>query len=85
MKLKHTQAKKARRASWFRRLGAIDDPHGSRYERRSYLKALRRLKRDHLQPKKPKTYGQQVVRIQRIRKKEDQFGNPKFILVRHAE
>lgn len=84
MKLKHTQAKKARRASAFHRVGAIDDPHGSRFEKRAYQKSLRRLKRDHLQSKEAKTYGEQVVRIQRIRKKTDQFGNPKFILVKHA-
>jgi hypothetical protein len=80
----HTMAKKARRASWFRSMGAKDTPFGSRFEVRKYFKALRRDKRSHLQPRRPKTFGEQVGRIQRIQKGHDQFGNPKYILVPHA-
>lgn len=86
MKLKHTQAKKARRASDFRSMGAKDTPWGSRYEKRATLGASKRkLKRDHLQPKKPKTFGLQVVRTQRVRLKEiGIFGAPVYKTIKHA-
>ena len=86
MKLKHTQAKKARRASAFRSTGAKDTPYGSAMEKRWTLGASERvLKRDHLQPKKPKTFGLQVVRTQRIRLKEtDIFGAPIYKTIKHA-
>lgn len=86
MKLKHTQAKKARRASAFRSMGAKDTPWGSRFEKRWTLGASKRkLKRDHLQPKTPKTFGLQVVRTQRVRLKETGiFGAPVYKTIKHA-
>ena len=73
MKQKHTQARKARRPSSFRSTGAHSS--GS---------AFRRVKRDHLQPARPKTYGYQVVRLQRIFLKKDRFGAPLYRVVKHA-
>ena len=86
MKLKHTQAKKARRASSFRSMGAKDTPFGSRFDHRVSLGASKRkLKRDHLQPKMPKTFGLQVVRTQRIRLKElNIFNEPVYKTIKHA-
>lgn len=73
MKLKHTQAKKARRASSFHSTGS----YGS-------SSAARRLLRDHRQPKRPKTYGCMVVRTQRIFLKIDRFGAPVYRTIKHA-
>ena len=86
MKLKHTQAKKARRASAFRSMGAKDTPWGSRFEKLATLGASKRkLKRDHLQPKTPKTFGLHVVRTQRVRLKETGlYGTPLFKTIKHA-
>ncbi len=86
MKLKHTQAKKARRASAFHATGAKYDPHGSRFEKRATLGASqRKLKREKLQPKTPKTFGLHVVRTQRVRLKETGiFGAPKYKTIYHA-
>ena len=72
MKQKYTQAKKARRASGFHK-----GPQGGQ----SILRALRR---EAMQPKRPKTYGQHVVRIQRILLKKDRFGGPIVRFIRHA-
>lgn len=72
MKLKHTQAKKARRASGFHK-----GPQGGQ----SILRAMRR---ESLHPKMLKTYGHQVVRIQRILLKKDRFGGPITRFIRHA-
>lgn len=86
MKLKHTQARKARRASAFRSMGAHDTPWGSRFEKRASLGASRRkLKRDHLQPKTPKTFGLHVIRTQRIRLQGvNAFGVPMYKTINHA-
>lgn len=86
MKLKHTQAKKARRASAFHATGAKYDPHGSRFEKHATLGASkRRIKRDHLQPKTPKTFGLQIVRTQRVRLKETGlYGTPLYKTIKHA-
>ena len=73
MKLKHPQAKKARRASGFHKGPASGGQS-----------LLRQLHREQLQPKRPKTYGQQVVRIQRILLKKDRFGGPITRFIRHA-
>ena len=54
MKLIHTEAKKARRSSWFSK------PHGKS------VSEMRLLKREDLQPRKPKTFGQQVHHVQHI-------------------
>ena len=54
MRLIHTQAKKARRHSGFSK------SHGKTQS------AKRELKRESLQPRKPKTFGQQVHHVQRI-------------------
>lgn len=86
MKLKHTQAKKARRVSSFRSTGAKDTPFGSRFEKRASLGASKRkLKRDHLRRKAPKTFGLQVVRTQRVRLKDlNVFGAPVYKTIKHA-
>lgn len=85
MKLKHTQAKKARRASAFRSMGAKDTPWGSRFEERATLGASKRkLKRNHLQQKTPKTFGLQIARTQRIFLKKDRFGAPVYRTIFHA-
>lgn len=73
MKLKYTQARKARRASAFRTTGSFGSPSKRRL-----------LKRDHLQPKKPKTFGLQVIRTQRIFLKKDRFGAPVYRTIKHA-
>ena len=74
MKQKHTQAKKARRASGFH-LGP-----GSKAQSR-----LRLLKRESLHPKRPKTFGEQIVRIQRILLKKDRFGGPTIRFIKHPK
>lgn len=56
MKLIHTQAKKARRSSWFSK------PHGKS------VSEMRLLKREDLQPRKPKTFGQQIHHVQHIQR-----------------
>lgn len=84
MKLKHTQARKARRASSFRSMGAHDTPWGSRFEKREYRKALRRAKREHLQAKQVKPFGQQIIRTQRVFLRRDMFNQPVFKTVYHA-
>jgi len=73
MKQKHTQAKKARRASAFHETGTFGTPS-----------RLRILKRKSLQPKTPKTFGQQVKYIQRVFLKKDRFGAPVYRNVPHA-
>lgn len=73
MRLKHTQAKKARRASAYRSTGTFGSPS-----------KRRALKRDHLQPKVPKTFGLQVIRTQRIFLKKDRFGAPIYRTILHA-
>jgi hypothetical protein len=73
MKLKHTQAKKANRISAFHDNGTF----GTRSKRRA-------LKRDHLQPKVPKTFGCMIVRTQRIFLKHDRFGAPIYRTIKHA-
>lgn len=73
MKLKHTQAKKARRASGFHK-GPGSGAQSS----------VRLLKRESLHPKRPKTFGEQVVRIQRIFLKKDRFGGPIIRFIKHS-
>lgn len=70
MKLKFTQAKKARRASGFHKSGS----NKSTSENRRLLR----------EKPLPKTYGLQVSRIQRIFLKKDRFGAPIYRLVKHA-
>ena len=84
MKQKHTQARKARRCSAFRSMGAKDTPYGSRFEKRVYMKSLRRLKRQQLQPRTPKTFGLQLARTQRVFLRRDQFGQKVFKTIYHA-
>lgn len=74
MKQKFTQAKKARRASGFH-LGPGSRAQSSR----------RLLKREGLHPKRPKTFGEQVVRIQRIFLKKDRFGGPIVRFIKHSK
>lgn len=71
MKLKHTQAKKANTHA-FHKTG--NTSHSKR----------RAFKRLDLQPKKPKTFGLQVVRTQRIFLKHDRFGAPIYRTIKHA-
>lgn len=73
MKQIHTLARKARRASAFHKTGSHSAPSRKR-----------QLKRDHLQPAKPKTFGLQVVRTQRIFLKKDRFGAPIYRTIEHA-
>lgn len=70
MKLKHTQAKKARRASAFHKSGS----------NKSTSQKRRLLREKPL----PRTFGQQIKYIQRIFLKKDRFGNPIYKQVRHA-
>jgi hypothetical protein len=74
MKQKHTQAKKARRASGFH-----NGPASGAQSR------LRALKREASHPKRPKTFGEHVVRIQRILLKKDRFGGPIIRFIRHSK
>ena len=73
MKQKHTQAKKARRGCGFHK-GPLSGGQSQ----------LRALKREDLHPKRPKTFGEHVVRIQRILLKKDRFGGPISRFIRHA-
>lgn len=74
MRLIHTMAKKARRASGFHAQAG----HGGQSKNRAD-------KRDYLHKDLPNTYREQVIRVQRIKKKtRDQFGNPRYKLVKHG-
>lgn len=69
MKQIHTQAKKARRSSGFIK------PHGKS------MSEMRLLKREDLQPRKPKTFGQQIHHVQRI-VKEHYIGVRRMVSVK---
>lgn len=86
MKLKHTQARKARRASAFHSTGAHDTPWGSKFEKIvSAGPSVRSVRREDLQPKRPKTLGRQIIRTQRIRLKGcNPFGVPVYKTIKHA-
>lgn len=86
MKLKHTQARKARRASAFHATGAHDTPWGSKFESiKSAGPSVRSFRREHLQPKRPKTLGRQIIRTQRVRLKGcNPFGVPVYKTIQHA-
>ena len=74
MKQKHTNSRKARRASMFHTMGTVGMPS-----------KVRVAKRDALFGRKtPKTFGEQLKYIQRILVGSDQFGNPRFKEVRHS-
>ena len=73
MKQKHTQAKKARRASGFCKESS------SKVQSRQ-----RALKREGLQTKRPHTFGEQVSYIQRIFLKKDRFGGPIIRFIKHS-
>ena len=73
MKQKHTQARKARRWSGFRQRG-----------RNRVMSKKRYFKRWDSIKDKPKFYGCQVVRVQRIFLKKDRFGAPIYKFVKHA-
>lgn len=71
MKQKFTRRREANRASAFHKTGSFGAPSAKRSALRS--------------KPKPKTYGYQVERIQKVfAKKRDQFGNPKFKYIKHA-
>lgn len=70
MKLKFTQAKKARRASGFHKSGS----NKSTSEKRRLLR----------EKPQPKTFGLQVGHIQRVLLKKDTFGTPIYKLIKHA-
>jgi len=70
MKLKHTQAKKARRASGFHKSGS----NKSTSEKRRLLR----------QKPQSKTFGLQIGHIQRVLLKKDRFGAPIYKLIKHA-
>lgn len=63
MKLKHTQARKARRASWFRESGSGHSVSKERREKRTTHPT-------------PKTFGLQIKYIQTIIVKKDRKGLP---------
>lgn len=69
MKRIHTQAKKARRSSWFSK------PHGKT------MSAEREMKREDLQPRKPSTFGKQIHHVQRI-VKEHYIGVRRMVSVK---
>ena len=48
------------------------------------MKSLRRLKRQQLQPRTPKTFGLQLARTQRVFLRRDQFGQKVFKTIYHA-
>lgn len=73
MKQKHTRARKARRRSAYAIVGNT-----------TAQSALRASKREYLHKPKPKTFGMQVIRIQRIFLKRDRFGAPIYRNVAHA-
>lgn len=74
MKQKHTNSRKARRASMFHKMGAVGIPS-----------KVRVAKRDALFGRKtPKTFGEQLKYIQKILVRRDQFGNPIYKHVRHS-
>ena len=70
MKLKFTQAKKARRASGFHKSGS----NKSTSEKRRLLR----------QKPQSKTFGLQIGHIQRVLLKKDRFGAPIYKLIKHA-
>ena len=72
MRLIHTMAKKARRASGFHAQAG----HGGQ-------SANREDKRDYLHKDYPKTFGMQVVRIQIIRT-ADKAGNVRYKHIKHG-
>lgn len=74
MKLKHTKAKKARRASAFHKAGSFGSPS-----------RVRALKRKDLQPRTPKTFGKQIRRFQRVFCYKDRFGTPVYKTIAHAD
>lgn len=74
MKRKHTQAKKARRASAFHETGTFGTPS-----------RIRVLKREDLQRPTPKTFGKQIRRFQRVFFKKDRFGVPIYKTIAHAD
>lgn len=69
MKRIHTQAKKARRSSGFSK------PHDNS------MSEMRLLKREDLQPRKLKTFGQQIHHVQRI-VKEHYIGVRRMVSVK---
>ena len=77
MKLKHTQARKANTRAFRSNRG-----NSNHSERRAFM-------RQHLQPKKFKTFGCQVTRIQRVFLKPDRFGmglcGVRIRFVKHAD
>ena len=74
MKLKHTQAKKARRASAFHKAGNST----AQSEKRLAL-------RYGLQKPRLKTFGLMVKRFQRVIFKKDQFDQPVYKTIPHAD
>lgn len=75
MKLKHTQAKKARRKSSFRHEGMYGAPSKKRIDKRMALQPSRKFR---------KAFGYQVVRIQRIYLKKHRFHSPIYKYVEHT-
>lgn len=74
MKIKHTQAKKARRASAFHKTGTFGSPSRKRLEKRAVF-----------QPKVFKTFGKQIRRYQRVSCYKDRFGTPVYKTIAHAD
>lgn len=74
MKRKHTQSKKARRASAFHKVGTYGSPSKKRMEKRLAFQA-----------KVPKHFGKMVTRFQRIFLGKDRFGAPVYKTIAHAD
>jgi hypothetical protein len=73
MRRKHTQSKKARRASAFHKTGSFGTPS-----------RIRVLKREDLQRPTPKTFGKQIRRFQRVFFKKNCLGTSVYKTIAHA-
>ncbi len=74
MKIKHTQAKKARRASAFHKTGTFGSPSRKRLEKRAVF-----------QPKVFKTFGKHIRRYQRVFCGEGHLGERVYKTIAHAD
>lgn len=74
MKQKHTNSRKARRASGFRSMVGYKTPSKKRVAKRDAL----------LGRKTPKTFGEQIKYVQKIIIGTNQFNRPIYKFVRHS-
>lgn len=71
MKQRYTQASKANRPCWHKGKG-------------SKAQSPARKKRKHLHHPIPKTFGEQIIRLQMVFSKEFTYGIPRFKIIRHS-